>query len=1133
MIATAVPAIDPRRFSDRVAGRPGDGPEHFIAQNADGKSPRERRTQIGENAESNKIMKPHFLSFALIAGAFLPPPPGLARAGETMPLAGEWRLEFSDASSETPPPAFTHKIRLPGTLDEAGSGTRTTNAETGVLTRVVKFYGPAWYQREIVAPESWREKSVELFLERVIWESRVWVDGRLCDAQESLNTPHLHKLGRLAPGKHTLAVRIDNRPLYPIGVNGHSYTEQTQTIWNGAVGRIELRVRDAVHIAQTRVFPDASGKKAEAEISLNNDTRTVQPVTLLLELRQPGSGEVVTKSETQYAAQPGTTVVRPLVALEKSPALWDEFSPNLYTLDVTVRAGGASDHDRQTFGFRDVSRAGQHIAINGRAVFLRGNLDCVHFPLTGYPAMDVDGWKRILKIYQAHGLNHIRFHTWTPPEAAFTAADELGVYIQSEVIWVQRKLGKDAPGKMEGMDFGGFPESLMNPPGTIDGYVHDEMRRVMNAYGNHPSFILFAIGNELGSFDPEVCGGWIQEIKNYDPRRFYAVSTARRILPQDDFSATHAIPGLGLIRDRLDPFSDWDYEKLCAQAPVPIIAHEVGQWPAFPAWDEIGKYRGVLRARNYEHFRALAGSNGVADLDREFRSASGATSLRLYKDEIESHLRTPSCAGFQLLSMQDFSGQGEALVGWLDSFYDSKGIVTPERFRRWCNATVPLARLPKYVFESGESLTARVEVAHYGARALDGAKASWTLRDEQGKILEQGGFAPTNLLLASVTPVGSLNVKLDRGPAPARVRLEVRIDGTDFANDWDLWVFPPEKLTGVAGVEICDSLEGALANLRAGKKVLLDAHKLGAKDNASFARFKPAYWSAWMFKGQYTLGALVRNQHPALAEFPTGNHFDWQWEDLCRNARAFRLDGLPLDYQPIVQPICDFHFDWKLGSVFELRPREGGSLLVCGYDITGNLAKRPAARQLRESLLAYMNSSRFAPRTEADAALLAKIIPVVKSAPVAMPGGFEKAVLYVKAGAKHPSSGDVPWKPELDEVKIGEAGFDYTIECNAVWKDETGTAWYADGKLRLEVRIPKPNLYDLYVHFHDWNDNGREGIITFEGREYELGKHTGAGKWVKLEVLREDCLDGKIALEATATAGPNLQVTAIALVPKE
>jgi hypothetical protein len=531
-------------------------------------------------------------------------------------------------------------------------------------------------------------------------------------------------------------------------------------------------------------------------------------------------------------------------------------------------------------------------------------------------------------------------------------------------------------GPVAGLD--SFPDSLIHPPGTFEPYVHDEMRRIMDTYGNHPSFVLFAIGNELTNYDPAVCGQWIQEIKTYDPRRFYAVSTARHIVPQDDYNATHLIPGIGMCRDRIEAGNDWDYEELYAKAPVPIIAHEIGQWPTYPVWDEIAKYTGVLRARNYEHLRESARVSGLVEQDKEFRAASGALALRLYKDQIESHLRTPSCSGFQLLGIQDYSGQGEALVGWLDSFYDSKGTVTPERFRRWCSETVPLARLPKYVFVAGEILTARVDVAHYGARPLDGVKASWSLCDESGKTLERGEFAPATLPISSVTTLGVVTAKLDRCAAPCRARLEVRLGGTPLANDWDVWVFPRESKTAAGDVEICDTLDDALAKLRAGKNVLLDAHKLGTKENAKFAQFKPVFWSAAMFKGQFTLGALVRAEHAALAAFPTENHFDWQWEELCRNARAFRLDGLPAEHQPIVQPICDFHFNWKLGSIFELRLPHGGALLVCGYDITGNLATRPAARQLRESLLAYMNSSRFTPHTLVDETLLAKTFSVPK-----------------------------------------------------------------------------------------------------------------------------------------------------------
>jgi beta-galactosidase len=899
---------------------------------------------------------------------------------ENVDLSGVWRFSLDPKDEGLSSQWFSktlassEKIPLPGTTDEAGFGEKTTAAETGVLTRVVKYYGPAWYQRTIEIPAAWADKEIAFFLERVIWESHAWVDGRPCDTQESLNTPHLHQLGRLAPGKHLLTLRIDNRPLCPIGAVGHSYTEQTQTVWNGVVGRIELRARPAVRIVQTRIFPKAAAKSVEVEITLDGSVATPLPVTISVRASQRSTGEIVATAETTLDVKPGRQTVRVAAKLDREPERWDEFSPALYSLETIVTANGESDRRQQTFGFRDVTRVGQHIAINGRPIFLRGNLDDVNFPLTGYPAMETEAWKRLFKIYQAYGLNHVRFHTWTPPEAAFDAADEMGIYIQSEVISSQLPVGKNQPGRMErvgGLD--SFPDALIHPPGTVEPYVRDEMRRIMDANGNHPSFVLFTIGNELSSFDPTVCGQWIEEIKTYDPRRFYAVSTARHIVPQDDYSVTHLIPGIGMCRDRVEAGNDWDYEALYAKAPVPIIAHEIGQWPTYPVWDEIAKYTGVLLARNLEHLRESARVGGVVEQDKEFRAASGALALRLYKDQIESHLRTPSCSGFELLGMQDYSGQGEALVGWLDSFYESKGTVTPERFRSWCGVTVPLARLPKYVYVAGETLTVRVDVAHYGPKPLDGAKASWSLSDASGKTLERGEFAPATLPISSVTTLGVMTAKLDRCAAPCRARLEVRLNGTQAANDWDVWVFPGESKPAAGSVEICTSLDDALAKLRGGKKVLLDSHQLGTKENAKFAQFKPVFWSAAMFKGQFTLGALVRAEHPALAAFPTEKHFDWQWEELCLGARAFRLDGLPDDCRPIVQPICDFHFNWRLGSIFELRLRDGGTLMVCGYYITNNLAARPAARQLRESLLAYINSSRFLPHTEIDETLLSKL----------------------------------------------------------------------------------------------------------------------------------------------------------------
>lgn len=1086
-------------------------------------------------------------------------PTRVVAAPATLDLQGQWQFGL-DAKDEglsagwaTQP--LPDRIHLPTTTDLAGFGAPEPDPNPGFLSREHKFIGAAWYQREIVIPDAWRGRDVELFIERVLWESRAWVDGRECGAQDSLGTPHVHPLGKLSPGRHTLTLRIDNRMIHPIGDRGHCYTDFTQTIWNGAVGRIELRARDAVALGRVRVFPNAARGQVEAEVTVVNATGAAAATSVQLSLREPGQPRVLAGKAFPRQLAPGTNTFRLTLDLGFTPKAWDEFSPHLYELAVVLRSADSLSPTGEEgrgegatvgikpgpseiqipFGFRSLTREGNRLLVNGRPTFLRGNLDCAQYPRTGHPPTDVESWRKVFRVCQDYGLNHVRFHSWCPPEAAFIAADEMGLYLLAEVLWIDGWMG--GPNPRKDMDTPGYPKGVGKGDRTIDAYVRAETRRMLDAYGNHPSFCFFAIGNELGSSDFKVMGEWMRQEKEYDPRRFYAASTARAITPADDFSDTHNIPGVGSVVNRLGvAHTDWDYEKSYSRAPVPIIAHEMGQMPVYPDWREIAKYTGPLRARNFELFRAMARTNGIADQSADFQAASGAMNRIIYKNEMEAQLRSPGCAGVSWLSLQDFPGQGEALVGWLDTFYESKGIVTPEQFRRYSTTTVPLARFTKFVWTANETFSATAQVAHWGAQPLPGAKATWTLRDAQGATVASGDFPAMDLAAGSVTTPGAISVDLSRVSAPQRLNLEIAIAGTRFANDWNLWVLPSAPAEPApAAVTVTDKPAEAWGALARGGRAVLLAHKLGDKSNPRLAAWMPLFWSARFFPGQDrdTLGALVQAQHPALARFPTDRHLDWQWRDVCEGARGFVLDDQPADYRPIVQPVSDYHFNHKLGSIFEFATAEGGRLLVCGYDLVNRLDQRPAARQLRASLLAYAESAAFAPKSILPQTRFAQLFPVTAEAPsVRTPPGFEKAVLYVKAGARHPGRGDAPWKAALDEVKA-EPGFGYTVKCNAVWKDGSGVAWWGSPVLRVELNVQRPDLYDLYVHFHDWNNNGRTGEILFEGRKFELGSHTGAGQWVKLDVLREDALDQKLVLEARRHSGPNLQITAIALVPRQ
>lgn len=887
-------------------------------------------------------------------------------APTTLNLAGSWSFQLDEQDRGINElwfeKALKTNISLPGTTDEAGFGEKTIGAAYGRLTRKHRYVGPAWYQKDILIPPEWENKSIFLFLERVLWESRVWIDSRFCDIQDSLGTPHIHRIGRLEPGTHRLTIRVDNRMIHNIGDMGHAYSESMQSIWNGIVGRIELQARDIIHLSRIRTFPKPGKKELGLDIRLANpyDLRGELTITV----REKESGATIVQTRSPFSR----TDISLNIHLKEPVQTWDEFTPALYTVEVALKAKENSrtyeDSMQTTFGFATVGADSSHVRINDRPVFLRGNLDCIHFPLTGYPAVTKDAWKKIFGVYKNHGLNHVRFHSWCPPDAAFQAADEMGIYIQAEAsVWIDGWMALDQTDRPE-MRTQGFPEGLGKGDPDADAFIRAEIDRMNDAYGNHPSFVLLCIGNELGSSDFTILGEWIRSAKEKDPRRLYAASTARQVTPFCDYSATHSYPGVGMVRQRLEDHSDWDYEEQYGQTPVPVIAHEIGQWPVYPRWDEIQKYRGVLEARNLVELRKTAAYHGTEKDNIDLQRASGAVSRLLYKDEIESFLRTPGCAGFQLLSMQDYSGQGEALVGWLDSFYEAKGTVRPDAFRRFCSSTVPLIRLPKYIWTQDEPLIFKALVHHFGQRPLTKTRISWKITDDSNRTIQEGEFKPANLPLGSLTEIDALTLSMKDWKVPGRYTIHLRLQETGSENSWGIWVYP-ETLQELHDRDVLVSsawdkkTQDILLN---GGRVLLLAHEEGPENHTKYAAWRPLYWSASFFPNQRmeTLGLFIRSGHPAFAAFPTDYFGDRQWKRICEEAKGFICDDLPADLIPIVQPVSDFHFSHRLAALFECRVGEG-KLLVCGFNLSGERKNLPEINQLRHSLLSYMAGKTFSP----------------------------------------------------------------------------------------------------------------------------------------------------------------------------
>jgi hypothetical protein len=884
------------------------------------------------------------------------------QAGSAISLAGSWdfRLDPQDQGIKEKwfDAALAEKIKLPGSTDENGFGAKTAQRVPNWLNRVYTYAGPAWYQKTVLIPADWQGKRIALTLERCHWETQVWVDGRPAGMQDSLCAPHEYDLtALLAPGSHRIAVRVDNRYKINVGPDAHSVSDHTQTNWNGVIGRLELTATDPIWIDDVQVFPDVAQKTARVQVTIGNLTGQPTAGKLACEARlapEDSGGVASHRRETRIAAEKQTKVEIDL-PLGDAPKLWDEFSPNRYRLTVGLAAGSGgktfSDSRQVSFGMREFRTQGTQFTINGRLTFLRGTLECCIFPLTGYPPTDVEGWRRIIRVAKSHGLNHFRFHSWCPPEAAFEAADREGFYLHVETpVWAT--LGSDP---------------------KVDDFVYAEGDRILRAYGNHPSFTMLCVGNEpSGKNHQAFLSKIVRYWKQKDSRRLYTGCSGWPVTPESDY---HSRPnpriqawGAGLkSRVNAAPLStDVDYRSEVAQFPVPVVSHEIGQWCVYPDFREMAKYTGVVRARNFEIFRDSLAAHHMLDQADDFHLASGKLQALLYKEEIEAALRTPGFGGFQLLDLHDFPGQGTALVGVLDPFWDSKGYITPAEFRRFCAATVPLLRMKKCTWTTDETFAARAEVAHYGPAPIEKATPAWTIAASDGRVVASGELPAVRIPLGGGTALGKIEVPLAQVAAPEKLVLTLSLKGTPYTNHWDVWVYPARVETAApSDVLVASSLDpAATAALAAGKKVLLLPQPSAVRSDVP-PGFSVIFWNTrWTGRQPpHTLGILCDPKHPALARFPTEFHSNWQWWDPVSKSRAMILDAFPADFRPLVQVIDDWNTNRKLGLIFEAKVA-GGKLLVCSIDLRAGLDQRPVARQMLRSLLDYMGGNAFTPSKE-------------------------------------------------------------------------------------------------------------------------------------------------------------------------
>ena len=818
---------------------------------------------------------------------------------QILDLSGKWNFALDRDDSGIKESWFnknaSEQINLPGILQSQGFGndistktpwilslydknwfdredykkfTQTGNVKVPFLSQPPKHYlGAAWYQKEIEIPASWNGRRVVLFLERPHWSSTVWIDDKQIGTTLSLVAPHEYDLGNLSTGKHRISIRVDNRMLMDYRPDAHSVSDSLGQSWNGIIGKIELRATSNVWIDDAQITTRKI-KELETPNTGNDNSeprRGDWTATIKVKIgnltNRNGFGEIQVagkKFPVSWTEKGGSADISLDFPNAKE---WDEFHPYLYKIGMLLKSENADDAREISFGFAEIKAVSNEFQLNGRQIYLRGTHHGGDFPLTGYPPTDVAYWRKILQINKDWGINHIRFHSFCPPDAAFQAADELGIYLQPE------------PGMWNAVS-----------PGTpMEKMLYDETDAMIRAYGNHPSFLLLSPSNEPKGRWKEAFDKWIAHYRQADPRRLYDNGTGHteKEVPDldkgTDFLVMQRI-GAKMLRGNSAWFGK-DYDESLTDVKIPVLSHELGQWVAYPDFDIIKKFTGYLRPGNYEIFRDSLNKHGLLARNKDFAYASGKYQLECYKEEIEANLRTKGLSGYQLLDLHDYLGQGTALVGLLDTFWEEKGYVTAKEFKRFNSETVPLARMTKQVFADTDQFSVDAEITHFGENPIENAIAYWKIVGDKGEIIFSGEFPKRTIPIGKNIVLGKINTDLSQLGSPHFHKLVIGIKGTNIENDWNFWVFSKQLIySAPKDVFITHSWDEAEAKLNAGAKVLYMPRKADLDWTSPPLDTVPVFWTRLMNPAwSRMLGLWIDKKHAASKRlfrpirFSTGN----------------------------------------------------------------------------------------------------------------------------------------------------------------------------------------------------------------------------------------------------------------------
>ncbi|MFO7691573.1 MAG: glycoside hydrolase family 2 TIM barrel-domain containing protein [Vicinamibacterales bacterium] len=355
------------------------------------------------------------------------------------------------------------------------------------------------YRTRFTVPPSWTGRDVYITFDGVESAFYLWVNGERAGYSEDSRTPAEFNVTRyLRDGENLLAVEVYRW-------SDASYLED-QDFWrlSGIFRDVTLWSAGPLHVTdlQIRTNLDATCTNADLEIEarVRNGAPAAAAMSVRATLLDAQGAEVARATAAVEGVAGGQSATAAMVQAIRAPTKWSAETPYLYTLVVSILddRGRVAEAIPQKVGFRKVEMKDGRLMVNGRPILIKGVNRHEHDADTGHHAT-VEQMLRDVRLMKRHNVNAVRTSHYPNDPAWYDLCDRYGLYVIDEANIESHGMGY-APAR-----------TLGNNPAWSVAHM-DRTVRMVERDKNHPSVIIWSLGNEAGDgVNFEATSAWVRQ----------------------------------------------------------------------------------------------------------------------------------------------------------------------------------------------------------------------------------------------------------------------------------------------------------------------------------------------------------------------------------------------------------------------------------------------------------------------------------------------------------------------------------------------------------------------------------------------------------------------------------------------